>query len=122
MIGACALPPNQGDSRLRLLNYQNNLIRKITNLANLPCLIFLDLYNNLIDTLDGPLSAMSSLRVLMVGKNKVEKVTVACGEDRAQECRGLRTEWCSGSLDSLSIFHPMPSSLIDAAITSPDSI
>lgn len=60
---------------MRLLNYQNNLIRKITNLANLPNLIFLDLYNNLIDTLDGPLSTMSALRVVMVGKNRIEKVT-----------------------------------------------
>ena len=60
---------------MRLLNYQNNLISKITNLANLPNLIFLDLYNNLIDTLEGPLSAMSALRVVMVGKNRIEKVT-----------------------------------------------
>lgn len=65
----------KGDSRLRLLNYQNNLISKITNLANLPNLIFLDLYNNLIDTLEGPLSTMSALRVVMVGKNRIEKVT-----------------------------------------------
>lgn len=64
----------KGDSRLRLLNYQNNLISKITNLANLSNLIFLDLYNNLIDTLEGPLSTMSSLRVVMVGKNRIEKV------------------------------------------------
>ena len=32
--------------RLRLLNFQNNGIRAIQNLENLPNLIFLDLYNN----------------------------------------------------------------------------
>lgn len=60
---------------MRLLNYQNNLINKITNLANLPNLIFIDLYNNLIDTLEGPLSTMTALRVMMVGKNKIQKVS-----------------------------------------------
>jgi Leucine-rich repeat (LRR) protein len=30
--------------RLRLLNFQNNAIRSIQNLENLPNLIFLDLY------------------------------------------------------------------------------
>lgn len=53
---------------------QNNLISKITNLANLPNLIFIDLYNNLIDTLEGPLSAVTALRVIMAGKNKIDKV------------------------------------------------
>ena len=69
----------QGDPRLRLLNYQNNLITKITNLSNLPNLIFIDLYNNYIDTLEGPLSTMGALRVLMVGKNKIEKVSDCLG-------------------------------------------
>ncbi|CBJ27201.1 Hypothetical leucine rich repeat protein [Ectocarpus siliculosus] len=68
-------PIIQGDNRLRLLNYQNNLITKITNLANLPNLIFIDLYNNVIDTLEGPLSTMTALRVMMVGKNKIQKIS-----------------------------------------------
>ncbi|CAM9532429.1 unnamed protein product [Ectocarpus fasciculatus] len=68
-------PIIQGDNRLRLLNYQNNLISKITNLANLPNLIFIDLYNNVIDTLEGPLSTMAALRVMMVGKNKIQKIS-----------------------------------------------
>jgi Leucine-rich repeat (LRR) protein len=34
---------------LRLLNLQNNVIRKIDNLTGLPNLIFLDLYNNRIE-------------------------------------------------------------------------
>lgn len=68
--------PKQADTGLRLLNYQNNLISKITNLTNLPNLIFIDLYNNYIDTLEGPLSTMTGLRVMMVGKNKIDKVCV----------------------------------------------
>ncbi len=36
----------QGEENLRLLNYENNWIRKINNLNNLPNLIFLDFYNN----------------------------------------------------------------------------
>lgn len=34
---------------LRLLNLQNNSIRKIENLLGLPNLIFLDLYNNRVE-------------------------------------------------------------------------
>ncbi|CAM9322367.1 unnamed protein product [Ectocarpus sp. 12 AP-2014] len=68
-------PIIQGDNRLRLLNYQNNLISKITNLTNLPNLIFIDLYNNVIDTLEGSLSTMTALRVMMVGKNKIQKIS-----------------------------------------------
>lgn len=34
---------------LRLLNLQNNAIRRIENLFGLPNLIFLDLYNNRIE-------------------------------------------------------------------------
>ncbi|CAB1097233.1 unnamed protein product [Ectocarpus sp. CCAP 1310/34] len=71
-------PIIQGDNRLRLLNYQNNLISKITNLANLPNLIFIDLYNNVINTLEGPLSTMTALRVMMVGKNKIQKISNLC--------------------------------------------
>eukprot|EP00903_Cladosiphon_okamuranus_P021119 g19400.t1 len=68
-------PVVQGDTRLRLLNYQNNLISKVTNVANLPNLIFLDLYNNNIDTMEGPLSMMVGLRVMMIGKNKITKIS-----------------------------------------------
>lgn len=68
----------QDDSGLRLLSYQNNLIEKITNLANLPNLIFLDLYNNRIDTLEGSLAATKSLRVVMAGKNRIDKVRQRC--------------------------------------------
>jgi leucine-rich repeat-containing protein 49 len=39
-------PILEGEQRLRLLNFQNNSIALISNLRNLPELIFLDLYNN----------------------------------------------------------------------------
>jgi Leucine-rich repeat (LRR) protein len=68
-------PILEQEQRLRLLNYQNNSIKQITNLENLPNLIFLDLYNNQIFTLDGPLCNIKGLRVLMAGKNKITKIT-----------------------------------------------
>jgi hypothetical protein len=68
-------PLLEQEQRLRLLNYQNNNIRSIQNLENLPNLIFLDLYNNKISTLDGPLSTVKGLRVLMAGKNKIGAIT-----------------------------------------------
>lgn len=70
-----ACPILEQEQRLRLLNYQNNSIRAIRNLENLPNLIFLDLYNNKITSLDGPLSAVKGLRVLMAGNNKVGSIT-----------------------------------------------
>jgi Leucine-rich repeat (LRR) protein len=68
-------PILEQEHRLRLLNYQNNHIKFITNLENLPNLIFLDLYNNQIVSLDGPLSSMKGLRVLMAGKNKITQIS-----------------------------------------------
>lgn len=64
-------PLLEQEQRLRLLNFQNNSIRAIQNLENLPNLIFLDLYNNKITSLDGPLCTVKGLRVLMAGKNKI---------------------------------------------------
>ena len=64
-------PLLENEHRLRLLNYQNNNIYCIQNLDNLPNLIFLDLYNNKISTLEGSLSILKTLRVLMAGKNKI---------------------------------------------------
>lgn len=67
-------PILEQESRLRLLNFQNNHIRNIQNLENLNNLIFLDLYNNKITSLDGSLSAVKGLRVLMAGKNKIATI------------------------------------------------
>ena len=71
--GLQACPLLQGEERLRLLNYQNNAIRVISNLHTLPYLIFLDLYNNQIGAISG-LEQVPSLRVLMLGKNLIEKI------------------------------------------------
>jgi leucine-rich repeat-containing protein 49 len=68
-----ACPVLEGEERLRLLNYQNNNIQTITNVGNLPNLIFLDLYNNSIKSMMG-LQTVTQLRVLMLGKNKISKV------------------------------------------------
>ncbi|RYG01527.1 MAG: hypothetical protein EOO02_12575 [Chitinophagaceae bacterium] len=68
-------PLLEQEQRLRLLNYQNNNIKYITNLENLPNLIFLDLYNNKIITLEGPLCQVRGLRVLMAGKNRINRIT-----------------------------------------------
>ena len=42
-------PLVEGEGRLRLLNLQNNRIRKMGHFYGLPNLIFLDLYNNRIE-------------------------------------------------------------------------
>jgi hypothetical protein len=68
-------PLLEQEQRLRLLNFQNNNIRAIQNLENLPNLIFLDLYNNKITSLEGPLSTVKGLRVLMAGKNKIGNIS-----------------------------------------------
>lgn len=68
-------PLLEQEQRLRLLNFQNNNIRCIQNLENLPNLIFLDLYNNKIASLEGPLSTVKGLRVLMAGKNKITNIS-----------------------------------------------
>lgn len=72
-LDVCPLLKNE--QRLRLLNYQNNNIRVISNLENLPNLIFLDLYNNKLNTLEGPLSTLRGLRVLMIGKNRISTIS-----------------------------------------------
>ena len=70
-----ACPLLEQEQRLRLLNFQNNNIRAIQNLENLPNLIFLDIYNNKLTSLEGPLSTVKGLRVLMVGKNRIATIT-----------------------------------------------
>lgn len=68
-------PLLEQEQRLRLLNYQNNNIKVIQNLENLPNLIFLDLYNNKITSLNGSLTLVKGLRVLMAGKNKISSIS-----------------------------------------------
>ena len=54
---------------LQLLNLQHNFITSIQHLSHLRRLVFLDLYDNHISHMTG-IEALSSLRVLMLGKNK----------------------------------------------------
>ncbi len=69
------VPILEMELRLRLLNFQNNSIRMIQNLENLPNLIFLDLYNNKLTTLEGSVSTVKGLRVLMAGKNRISAIS-----------------------------------------------
>ncbi|KAF1335668.1 hypothetical protein FI667_g1023, partial [Globisporangium splendens] len=74
------IPLLEGEQMLRLLNLQNNSIRKIENLLGLPNLIFLDLYNNRIEASGSyfndievmqNLNDLKELRVLNLGGNKI---------------------------------------------------
>ncbi|ETL86799.1 hypothetical protein L917_13819 [Phytophthora nicotianae] len=67
------IPLLEGEQTLRLLNLQNNVIRRIENLLGLPNLIFLDLYNNRIEKLEN-LHLVPNLRVLMMGKNRLRTI------------------------------------------------
>ena len=67
------LPLLEGEEKLRLLNFQHNVIAKIENLVSLPSLIFLDLYSNQIREIGG-LHTVPTLRVLMLGKNLIDKI------------------------------------------------
>ncbi len=70
-LNAC--PIIEGDDQLKLINYQHNQIRSISNLDQMRSLIFLDLYDNRIERING-LSTLINLRVLMLGKNRIEKI------------------------------------------------
>ncbi|RLN89798.1 hypothetical protein BBJ28_00012783 [Nothophytophthora sp. Chile5] len=78
------IPLLEGEQTLRLLNLQNNAIRRIENLLGLPNLIFLDLYNNRVEVFaailacnDNEIDKMQNLnelrelRVLNLGGNLI---------------------------------------------------
>jgi len=67
--GLTACPALETEDQLRLLNLQHNAIRRVENVDHLRRLIFLDLYDNQLEQIDG-LTALRSLRVLMLGKNR----------------------------------------------------
>ncbi|DBA02550.1 TPA: hypothetical protein N0F65_011022 [Lagenidium giganteum] len=67
------IPLLEGEQMLRLLNLQNNVIRRIDNLLGLPNLIFLDLYNNRVEKLEN-FQVVPNLRVLMLGKNRLRVI------------------------------------------------
>ena len=62
-------PMLEGEEQLRLLNLQHNSITRLQHLSHLRRLVFLDLYNNLLQDMSG-LEGLLSLRVLMLGKNR----------------------------------------------------
>jgi len=68
-------PILKSEERVRLLNYQNNYIEEIRHLSHLPNLIFLDLYNNCIESLSRDLECVPTLRVLMLGKNRIKAIS-----------------------------------------------
>ena len=66
-------PIVEGEGKLRLLNYQNNAISQISNLANLPNLILVDMHANCIEKVEN-LDAQRNLRVLLLGKNRIKAI------------------------------------------------
>ena len=68
-------PILKSEEQVRLLNYQSNYIKEIQNLVHLPNLIFLDLYNNRIENLSHDLGCVPTLRVLMLGKNRIRAIS-----------------------------------------------
>lgn len=69
--GLTSLPVLAADAQVKLLSLQHNLITRLDNISiiGLSKLVFLDLYDNQLDRIAG-LDALSTLRVLLVGKNR----------------------------------------------------
>lgn len=63
------LPVLEGEEKLRMLNLQHNSIPHLQNLHILRRLVFLDMYDNLVQEITG-LDTLPSLRVLMLGRNR----------------------------------------------------
>ncbi|XP_024939948.1 leucine-rich repeat-containing protein 49 isoform X2 [Cephus cinctus] len=73
--GLTTFPNIIGETRLRLLSLQHNLIVKIEgeNFLQLTKLVFLDLYDNQIERVSN-LDHLENLRVLLIGKNRIKKI------------------------------------------------
>ena len=69
--GLTKLPLLLGETKVRLLSLQHNLITRLDALTmqGLARLVFLDLYDNQLDQIGG-LESLDNLRVLLVGKNR----------------------------------------------------
>ena len=65
------IPIVQKANTIRFLNLRNNFISDIFNLRYLSNLIFLDLYDNHIEHLHDSMNEITSLRVLLLGKNHI---------------------------------------------------
>ncbi|XP_067004764.2 leucine-rich repeat-containing protein 49 [Anabrus simplex] len=73
--GLTRLPILMGESRLRLLSLQHNLVTRLDGLAmqGLTRLVFLDIYDNQLDRVSG-LDSLINLRVLLMGKNRIRRI------------------------------------------------
>ncbi len=63
------MPILEGEEKLRMLNLQHNSISQLQNLHLLRRLVFLDMYDNLVQDMAG-LDSLPALRVLMLGRNR----------------------------------------------------
>lgn len=73
--GLTSFPNIIGESRLRLLSLQHNLLTKIENcnFLQLTKLVFLDLYDNQIERICN-FEILENLRVLLIGKNRIKRI------------------------------------------------
>ncbi|CAL7949840.1 unnamed protein product [Xylocopa violacea] len=73
--GLTTFPNIIGETRLRLLSLQHNLLTKIENcnFSQLTKLVFLDLYDNQIERMCN-FDILDNLRVLLIGKNRIKKI------------------------------------------------
>ncbi|XP_011632432.1 leucine-rich repeat-containing protein 49 isoform X2 [Pogonomyrmex barbatus] len=73
--GLTMFPNIIGESKLRLMSLQHNLLTKIesSNFSQLTKLVFLDLYDNQIEKVNA-LDLLENLRVLLIGKNRIRKI------------------------------------------------
>ncbi|XP_066582971.1 leucine-rich repeat-containing protein 49 [Prorops nasuta] len=73
--GLTTFPNIIGETKLRLLSLQHNLLTKVEDayLTQLLKLVFLDLYDNQIEKICS-LQSLENLRVLLIGKNRIRKI------------------------------------------------
>ncbi|XP_018398998.1 PREDICTED: leucine-rich repeat-containing protein 49 isoform X2 [Cyphomyrmex costatus] len=73
--GLTMFPNVIGESKLRLMSLQHNLLTKIesSNFSQLTKLVFLDLYDNQIEKVCD-FDFLENLRVLLLGKNRIRKI------------------------------------------------
>ncbi|ERL86235.1 hypothetical protein D910_03645, partial [Dendroctonus ponderosae] len=73
--GLTHIPVIEGESRLRLLSLQHNLIINLETLTKqkFPTLVFLDVYDNQLEQIHC-LEVLENLRVLLMGKNRIKRI------------------------------------------------
>ncbi|XP_012285384.1 leucine-rich repeat-containing protein 49 [Orussus abietinus] len=73
--GLTTFPSIVGETKLRLMSLQHNLLTKIDgkHFSQLKKLVFLDLYDNQIEKVCN-IDPLENLRVLLIGKNRIKKI------------------------------------------------